>query len=70
MGQLNHKVEIPWDIQSKPPLGLVFASEAKPLSLHNESALHLESIFNSSMLSPKTEHTVRVGKGMQNLCFN
>lgn len=44
--------------------------KAKPLSLHNEGALHLESIFNSSTLSLKTECTVRVGKGTRNLCFN
>lgn len=70
MGQLKHKVETPWDIQSKPPLGLVFAPEAKPLSLHNEGALRLESIFNSLMLSLKTERTVGVGKGTRNLCSN
>lgn len=44
--------------------------KAEPLSLHNEGALHLESIFNSSTLSLKTECTVGVGKGMRNLCFN
>ena len=44
--------------------------KAKPLSLHNEGALHLESIFNSSTLSLKTECTVGVGKGTRNLCFN
>lgn len=57
------------NVRFKPPQGLVFPSESRALSFHNDVDSLFESVFNSFELTLKAASTVRVGRGALKFMF-